>query len=81
MAAVRAQISLEFDRDSEAEIAYRSLLPEVLGSPGDRGREALELSGRRLAVLIEGEDPSAFRAGMYNYSRWLKLIGRLLDKE
>jgi tRNA threonylcarbamoyladenosine modification (KEOPS) complex Pcc1 subunit len=81
MEPARAEISIEFDDATQAEIAFKSLKPEMEDGPKDRGRESMELSGKTLQVMIEGDDRAAFRAGIYNYSRWLKLMNRLLEKE
>ncbi|NOZ77289.1 MAG: hypothetical protein GXO65_06435 [Euryarchaeota archaeon] len=81
MVLARAEIAIQFDDERDAGVAFGALQPELQDGPGDRGREALEIDGPRMTLLIEGDDRAAFRAGVNTYSRWMKLILKLMEKE
>ena len=67
-----ATLRLNFQSDSSAKAAYRSLLQEADFS--HRGGSKVKMQGKSVVVEIQADDPVSLRASMNSYLRLMHII-------
>ena len=74
----KAIIEIE-DKDKEAEIIYKAILPEVESSPSDRSKTIVEVDKGKLKIVVNSKDASSFRASIGSYMRWIRLSYKIKE--
>jgi tRNA threonylcarbamoyladenosine modification (KEOPS) complex Pcc1 subunit len=70
--SAEASLILNFPSARAAEAAYAALGAEADFS--HRGRSRVSLSGRKVRVKIEADDPVSLRAALNSYLRLMRII-------
>ncbi|MEE8401027.1 MAG: KEOPS complex subunit Pcc1 [Candidatus Hydrothermarchaeaceae archaeon] len=79
MNLAKAKIALAFNSEKEANAIYRALEPEACAGPTDRAKVTLHHDKKKLELKVRAKDASSFRAGIYTYSRWIRMAKSLSE--
>ncbi len=75
---IETVFSIELDSDSDAEIVYNSIKPEVSYAHNERSTTEIELENNRIVIKIFSNDVVSLRASINSYVRWIKLSTEIL---
>lgn len=75
---IETVFSIELDSDSDAEIVYNSIKPEVSYAHNERSTTEIELEKNRIVIKIFSNDVVSLRASINSYVRWIKLSTEIL---
>lgn len=75
---IETVFSIELDSDSDAEIVYNSIKPEVSYAHNERSTTEIELEKNRIVIKIFSNDVVSLRASINSYVRWIKLSAEIL---
>lgn len=75
--SIENQVIIEFDNFKQAEIIYKSVLPEFETSPDYRSKMTLELNNKSLIIKINAKDSTSFRASINSAIKWIKLSSQI----
>ncbi len=70
---IKAVIEIKFDSLEDAEVAFKTIEPELKSAPSSRSSVKSSLKGDILNLKIEAEDTHIFRASLNSYLRWIIL--------
>lgn len=71
--SIKNKVVIELDDVNQAEIIYKSVLPEFETSPDYRSKMTLELIDKSLVIKIDANDSTSFRASINSAIKWIKL--------
>lgn len=75
----KAELTLAFNSEKEANAIYEALEPEARAGPTDRAKVTLHHDKKKLELNVQAKDASAFRACIYTYSRWIRMAKSLSE--
>lgn len=70
---VKAEFKIKFESSRKAEVALKSIEPELKSAPSKRSSVSANLDGNTLKLVIEATDTPSLRASVNSYLRWIIL--------
>ncbi|TXT53955.1 MAG: hypothetical protein BAJATHORv1_100040 [Candidatus Thorarchaeota archaeon] len=75
----QANLELDFENSTTAQLVLEALLPESDSIPSDRAIATLSAKGSILSIDITASDLTALRASMNSYLAWASSCQRALE--
>lgn len=75
---ISTEFEVEFENNTDAEIIYNSILPEIKSEKEVRSQSEIILDNNKIIIKIKSLDIVSLRASINSYVRWINLSDEIL---
>ena len=77
--SVESEIEIIFDSNSQAQVVFDSVNPEIISSPSKRSSMEMIVRENSIFLKIISKDSASFRASLNSSIKWLMLSTEVFD--
>lgn len=77
--SVESEIEIIFDSNSQAQVVFDAVNPEISSSPSKRSSMEMVLNGKSIFIKIQSIDSASFRASLNSSIKWIILSMEIFD--
>jgi KEOPS complex subunit Pcc1 len=71
--SVESEIEIIFDSNSQAQVVFDAVNPEISSSPSKRSSMEMIVNGKSIFIKIQSNDSASFRASLNSSIKWIML--------